>query len=117
MIEYKVSIQNVDQIQKLLAEKPKETEREVGKAIKKAVYKVNEKAKRKSPVDTGLLRTSMTAEPRGMEGEIYAGVHYAIYVHEGTRFMRKRPFLANAVKESERDIERYLEEAIINVIK
>ncbi len=44
------------------------------------------------------------------------GQHYAIFVHEGTRFMRARPFLANAVKSAQPEIDRLFKEAAQNTL-
>jgi HK97 gp10 family phage protein len=118
-VELNIEVKNATEIIKWLAEKPEQTVKEIGRAIEKAVYKVQEKAKRNSPVDTGRMRASITKHTtsRNLHGEVVVGVNYGIYVHEGTRHMRGRPFLKDAVGQSERDIESYLVEAINNVIK
>ncbi len=116
-VEFTIQIKNPEEIMKWLAAKPDETVREIGKAIEKSVYKVNERAKRNSPVDTGRMRASIskTVSERAMEGEVAVGVKYGIYVHEGTRRMKGRPFLGDAVRESEKEIENYLVQAINNI--
>ena len=47
---------------------------------------------------TGYLRNSIMSESRGLMGKVEAFADYAIYVHEGTRFMRGRPFFDKAVE-------------------
>ncbi len=118
-VEITIQVFNATEIMNWLAKKPDETVREVGKAIEKAVFKVNERAKRNSPVDTGRMRASISksVSERAMSGEVVVGVRYGIYVHEGTRYMKGRPFLENAVRDSEKEIEGYLLQAIENVIK
>lgn len=53
--------------------------------------------KQLSPVDTGLMRSRINqtifATPSNLRGIVETGVFYSIYVHEGTRYMRARPFL------------------------
>jgi len=52
-------------------------------------------AKQVTPVLTGRLRASIHVEGFQAFGgtKVKTGTHYAIYVHEGTRFMRARPFM------------------------
>ena len=68
-------------------------------------YEINEIAmkvvsfgKQLSPVGlTGMLRASINQTgfsiPQTLKALVETGVFYAIYVHEGTRYMRARPFL------------------------
>ncbi len=52
------------------------------------------------PVDKGKLRASIEVEMRDENGPVgYVGsnVEYAVYVHQGTRRMRGRPFLQQAL--------------------
>lgn len=53
------------------------------------------------PVDTGLLRASIdeTVSVEGWKvvGRVSAETKYAVFVHQGTRYMRARPFLVDAL--------------------
>lgn len=63
--------------------------------------KIERKAKQLCPVDTGRLRTSIHTVTFYANGEpgvrVGSDVNYAGYVHDGTRHMRGRPFLYNAI--------------------
>lgn len=49
-------------------------------------------------VDTGELRRSMTYDPPTNKGVVVGtNKEYAIWVHEGTRKMRGRPFMKKAI--------------------
>lgn len=65
--------------------------------------RVSNAAKRFCPVDTGRLRASIgVSQSFGSEGavtRVEATADYAIYVHEGTRYMRGRPFLTEGLDE------------------
>jgi len=52
-----------------------------------------------APVDTGRLRADIGHKfnKRELKGIIYNDVKYAVHVHEGTRYMRGRPYIYNAV--------------------
>lgn len=73
--------------------------------INKILLRIESYSKQLTPVDTGRLRASeatslFTTELGGM---VSTDVNYAIYVHEGTRKMKARPFMeaaANLVEPS-----------------
>jgi hypothetical protein len=62
-------------------------------------------AKRRTPVDTGRLRASITTALFKVPYDPYLAcrvgtdVEYAPYVHEGTRYVTGRPFLEDALRE------------------
>ena len=76
-----------------------------GSAVVKDLFRrgkrVEAQAKRDCPVDTGRLRASITTEvfATGTDLGVRVGsnVNYASYVHDGTRYMRGRPFLLRAL--------------------
>jgi len=73
----------------------------------------------KSPIKTGQMRQGISAKSSGLRAEIKTSSRtpYAIYVHEGTRRMRKRPFMSITAKRKRKDIERFFNKAIENAIK
>lgn len=50
-------------------------------------------------VDTGRLKTSINGRVQGNSAVISTAVEYAIYVHEGTRYMTPNRFLRNGLVE------------------
>lgn len=52
-------------------------------------------------IDTGRLRASISVGEQIQDGRwvirVFTNVEYAIYVHEGTRFMEANPFLKDAL--------------------
>jgi len=67
-------------------------------------------------VDTGLLRRSITHQitnfsPNVVEGVVGLNLSYAIYVHEGTIFMEMRPFLVDALKNKQVQVQAILVDA------
>lgn len=63
------------------------------KGIEKLAFQVEKDAKKVTPVDTGRLRASIGVDIGNLYARIAPDTHYAIYVHEGTRYMRARPFM------------------------
>lgn len=88
---------------------------------------IERKAKHLAPVDTGRLRSDIMTrisppESYGagskIEGVIFNMVKYAPYVHGGTRRMRGRPYLTDAIYNyGPAKIKRDLEKKILKEVK
>lgn len=81
-------------------------------AVRAIALDVEGAAKRRVPVDTGLLRNSIRVEDpvRGdAEADVVVGAEYGIYVHEGARGRRGVPFLEEALKDAEERAESRLQ--------
>lgn len=89
----------------------------LSEAVMKATFLVERGAKIKSPVDTGRLRSSIQTEIRPLTATIFPTVNYAIYVHDGTRFMAGRPFMRNALSEAESNIQELFTKAIHDALQ
>jgi len=65
------------------------------KQINQLAMSVERYAKQLTPVDTGRLRASINTQPQlgGISAVVSTNTDYAIYVHDGTRYMRARPFM------------------------
>lgn len=103
------------------------------KEINTIAFGVERFGKQLSPVDTGRMRASIqTFQAMGssLEAKVATtlsalpkyGVSYAIFVHEGTRYMRARPFLERGAKSAiegynENDMSRRLEAEFIKKFK
>lgn len=74
----------------------------VGRWLAATAQKVTNEAKRRSPVDTGRLRASIAwqllEDSDGVFARVGTDVNYAPFVHEGTRYMRGRPFIEEALQ-------------------
>ena len=81
----------------------KSTSGPVGQHLFRGGKAVEAAAKRRAPVDTGRLRssigTSLVEGADGVEVRVGTDVEYAPYVHDGTRYFRGRPFLDDALRE------------------
>ena len=133
MIE--VKIKNIKQIRTAFKKAPADLARELAKAIKKSGERVEYEAKargqstggfvkggvmtpgaRTTPVDTGTMARSIRARATLMESLIQPHVEYADYVHEGTRYMRGRPFMQWALERAQKNIDKYFEKALDNTL-
>lgn len=63
-------------------------------ALNKMALSIEGASKQVTPVDTGLLRSSIrvTGGAVGASRTIETNTHYARFVHDGTKYMRARPF-------------------------
>lgn len=74
------------------------------KKMRSITRRIANQARQDVPVKTGRLGRSIREDelkfvgPFRVEGGVSANTYYAAYVHEGTRYMRKRPFLLNAAR-------------------
>lgn len=85
-------------------------------ASTKSALKVEGEAKKVTPVDTGRLRSSIATSlgimNKGITSIVSTNLFYAIFVHEGTRRMRGRPFMQQGVDASMSYIEQVYREEI-----
>ena len=72
---------------------------------------------RRTPVDTGELRGSETAESNDASLTLTAGSDHALYVHQGTRRMAARPFMRDAIEAGLPSIVKALQDGITSEMK
>lgn len=92
---------------------------EVKKALGQSVAMVEGESKRRTPVDTGLLRSSIGGARgwqwvRGWTASIGTNVGYAKYVHEGNarHTVGERKFMEKGLTASQNFIERAMTKAL-----
>jgi len=63
--------------------------------IHKIAFRVERAAKQLTPVDTGRLRASIATSwlIHEIGAMVSTNVFYSVFVHEGTKYMRARPFM------------------------
>lgn len=126
-----VQIVNKEQLEFAFNQAPKLMDRNLKKGINRSILRVGRQAAINSPVDTGRMRASILggkfsnrtgrfspfagvdfARGKKFSASVGPSVDYAIYVHEGTRYMRPRPFLENAVKQRVSDVEAIMQKSV-----
>lgn len=100
-MQISIQIENVQRLAAALASFPEVVTPKLRNASMKSAFLVEREAKVLSPVDTGRMRssiaTSLGISDGGITSIVQTNVKYAIFVHEGTRRMRGRPFMKQAV--------------------
>lgn len=112
MAEIQIQITNLPQIKAAFAKSPTIMGRNLNIAIRKTVFEVSATSRRNTPVDTGRLRNSTYERFGSLKGEVGTNTEYDRFVHNGTRFQRARPYLLNAVKSQEIQINKNFTEAV-----
>jgi len=93
----------------------------IGEALAKSGFTVERYMKTNAPVDTGRLRSSifteLTPSIYPTRATISPHVYYAIFVHEGTRFIKANPFASKAAEQSEGEVQDFFDDALDKAIK
>lgn len=95
-----IKIENADQIKRAFIKAPALMTKYLSMAIKAAVFLIEGKSMQNTPVLTGRLRGSHYTNFKPMYGEVGTNTNYDKFVHEGTKFMPGRPYLRDAVDDS-----------------
>lgn len=125
-MDYKITIKNLPQLRMAFAKAPKFMNEEMSQALKQAGYLVMTKSIKAAPQRTGFLRSSHLQRGQGgvfiagsgtnMRAEVGPTADYSVFVHEGTRFMRARPFLRDALFSSDNEIQSLFTKATQNAL-
>ena len=120
MTQVHIEIKNIQQIRNAFSKAPRLMEEEFKQALTKSAILIQRESMSNSPVLTGRLRASHKFDIKGsglkMEAEVGPDVNYAIFVHEGTRFMPARPFLKEAAESSLQEIDYFFTTAVQNAL-
>lgn len=116
MPEISVEIKNIHQIKAAFGQSPKLMTRGFNTAIRKSVLVIGRDSRKNTPVDTGRLRASTLEEFSNLKGVIGTHTEYDAFVHEGTRYMRARPYLKQAVESNQHNLEQFFTEELDKVL-
>lgn len=93
-----VDVQGLAEFQGTLDQAASRVEGLAGQVVRKTAHDVQADAQSRAPVDTGALRSSIRAAPRGpLAAEVSPSVNYSHYVEFGTSRMAPQPYLFPAL--------------------
>ena len=98
-----------------MAKYGRKAEGDVKKAVQTSTYRLASNARKRAPVDTGNLRSSITSTAKlnnGFSGEVTAGAEYAPFVEFGTRKAESQPFMGPAAEEEQPKFNQAIKEAL-----
>lgn len=107
---------DADKAKNFFGHLPSKVARAIDIGLQKAAFIIEGKSKELAPVDTGRLRASIFTSLSPLQATIGPYVNYAIYVHQGTRYMKARPFMADAAREKENEIIGVINDEIAKVL-
>lgn len=111
-----IKITNLPQIKAAFSAAPAKTVKALNEAIQKSIFSIEADSQRNTPVLTGRLRASHSTLFSSLRGEVGPHTNYAIFVHQGTRYMKARPFLFNAVKSNEVTVQKFFTDGMQKVL-
>lgn len=111
-----IKITNLADIQKAFSLAPTLMVRDLNLAIQRSLLEVFMDSKDGTPVDSGLLYNSTYTRFSNLKGEVGTNTEYDVFVHEGTRFMRARPYLRNSIEKNANNIESNFARAVQNTL-
>lgn len=121
-----IKIKNLPEFIAALSSSPRVIGRHLNTAIQQSALYFLGKTKQniknstdmwKSPIKTGYMWNHIFPTVSPLRAEITATADYAIYVHEGTRHMQKRPFFDITANHEERAIGRIFETELANALE
>lgn len=117
MPSIQIEITNIRQIRDAFDKAPREMTKELNTAIKKSIFTIQGRSMINTPVKTGRLRASTRSRFESLKGEVGTNTTYDIFIHDGTRFIKARPYLSDAVDESQDQVEDFFQKAVENVLE
>jgi hypothetical protein len=111
-----IKITNAAEIRRAYAKAPALMTKNLSVAIKTAVFLVQGRSMINTPVLTGRLRASTYSRFEPLRGEVGTNTNYDRFVHEGTRYMKGRPYLKMAIEESDTEINALFAKAAQSVL-
>lgn len=70
-----------------------------------------------APVDTGSLRDTHRTEFSSFEARIFPSARYALFVHEGTKYLPARPWLDFVKQQKESQIHQLESQLLDSIVK
>lgn len=111
-----ITITNLPEIKAAFAKAPGLMTNELNTAIRKSVISIGADSRRNTPVLTGRLRASTLEQYSNLKGEVGTHTDYDIFVHWGTKYMRARPYLLEAVESNTEKVDDFFKKAVQTVL-
>ena len=120
MTRVHIEIKNINEIRRAFGQAPQLMKNAFTQALTKSALLVQRESMLRTPVLTGRLRSShsfnVSGSGMGMQATVQPNVDYGTFVHEGTRFMKGRPFLKEGAEDSVQEIDDYFTKATQDVL-
>jgi hypothetical protein len=121
-MQLEIKIENADRLRAAFQKMPGRIGTMIGEAIRASAFALEAASKDAlttgwtRAIRTGLLRSRTTVkEMSKFKATLYPDVFYGIYVHEGNKTMRPRPFLVEGIKRAESKLEGIWKQALSGI--
>lgn len=111
-----IKITNAAAIKAAYAKAPAAMTKSLSIAVKQTVFLIQGRMMPKIPVLTSRLRGSSYAKFEPLRGEVGTNTNYDRFVHDGTKFMKGRPYLTMAIEDSNTEIQQLFTKATQDVL-
>ncbi len=111
-----IKITNAVQIRAAYARAPALMTKNLSIAIKTAVFLIQGSMTPQIPVLTGRLRGSAYSKFAPLRGEVGTNTNYDRFVHDGTKFMKGRPYLKMAIDDTSVETQELFTKAVQEVL-
>lgn len=119
MAQVHIEIKNIAEIRRAFDKAPRLMGDAFKGALQKSALQVQRESMIRTPVLTGRLRSShenfLSGAGLQMSATVEPTANYGVFVHEGTRFMKGRPFLLEGAEASLNEIDDYFTKAVQDV--
>lgn len=119
-----IKIEGLDRLIKKLGVASNDLQREIRLGVRESSFALERAAKKAlttghtRAIKTGRLRSDTRVRSvTGFRATVFPTVNYAIFIHEGTRFMRPRPFMRVAAKDVVKDVERIFDRRVKSLLR
>ncbi len=121
-MKYNIEIKGLSRLVSKWESAPENIKKMVMDALMRSGYMVERESKLRTPVRTGRLRTSISVSSSlalRAEPHVVISPHttYATFVHEGTRFMKARPFMMLGYNKAKNAIKNEMKQVLSKVVK
>lgn len=102
-IQIGLKVEGLKEVLSNFAKAPAMVKRELNNALDSMAIYLQGQSKIESPIKTGRLRSSIyyQTDHNSFYAMVATNVYYAIFVHEGTRYIKANPFMARAASKSQ----------------
>lgn len=120
-MQMSLQVKGLDALNKALKNASANTKQEVGNAVKMIVATLEREGKeavRSGPTrafDTGNLMNNIGSVYDQFSGIIFSEAPYSLYIHEGTQYMKERPFFERAIDNSQDKIKDIISDSLSRI--
>ena len=115
-VEISINVKGTEELSQKIGKLDSKLKRGVSDRLREVGTLIEEKARSLAPVRTGRLRSSIFSQVEGWKLKVGAKAPYARYVEFGTRWIKPRYFMLQAVQENTSKIKSLLNEAIASAV-